>query len=105
MYINPVLPKINTSINSGLRRQNSQDICSAQVQSPAQSLNKVQITFAGTQKNKNLDTEKETKKLLKQFDDILISSMDPEESRQIYEDQKNARIWAVFKKYEALKSA
>lgn len=104
MYINPVLPKINTSINSGLRRQNSQDICGAQVQSPAQSLNKVQITFAGTQKNKNLDTEKETKKLLKQFDDILISSMDPEESRQIYEDQKNARIWAVFKKYEALKS-
>ena len=51
------------------------------------------ISFKRGQKNtKNIDVKSETKKLLKQFDDILASDMDLEDLLRLYEMQVVAQM-------------
>ena len=102
MYISPITVKNNPQqlslkkgkpVNSPVFNQTVNDKIFA---------DNIIIPFGSQSKNKKIDPEKETKKLLKQFDDILISGMDPEESRQIYEAKMLMQMLSNIQKLEAL---
>lgn len=103
MYISPISVGSNLLRTSLIkeRNENSEKV-NTRNYSGKNLLMRNYITFCAQQNRRSYDTEKETQKLLRQFDDILISGMDQEESKQVYEIKMLAKRLSNIQKLEAL---
>ena len=103
MYITPITVKDSFSqFPVQKRKTGNYTVSNTGTGSQISPANYVGIPFGAQSKNKKVDPEKETQKMLKLFDEILVSGMDQEDSREIYEAKRFTQMLSNFYKLEAL---